>query len=222
MIDGYSQSTIFGPKVGLAAGFQSWQATRSQPLLSYHADLFLEGADQDAPSVFYGQIGIHTRGSRERVFIPVGSNGFQELVQPIRFSNASLQLGAKKRINASDNKRPYYSFGLRLEYTLGDNFSDFEQFAGFLPLNTFVNKWNYGASLAFGYEFPFSEFVGGIIEASVNPDLSFQYDQQQSFTIISPVTGRNENLPAQRIRNVTFELTVGFRFLHKVIYLDDY
>lgn len=217
-----SQSTIFGPKVGLAAGFQSWRNTRSQPLLSYHADLYIEGADEDAPAVFYGQLGLHSRGSKERVFIPIGTTASQEVKQAIRFNNASLQVGAKKRINSSGKKRPYYSFGLRLEYTVSENFADFEQYAGFLPLNTFVNKWNYGATLSAGYEFPFSEFVGGLVEVSVNPDLSNQYDQQQSFTIISPVNGQNVSLPAQKIRNVTFELTVGFRFLHKVIYIDDY
>ncbi len=217
-----SQSTIFGPKVGLAAGFQSWRNTRSQPLLSYHADLYIEGADKDAPAVFYGQLGLHSRGSKERVFIPIGTTSSREVNQAIRFNNASLQVGAKKRISSTGKKRPYYAFGLRVEYTLGENFADFEEFAGFLPLNTFVNKFNYGATLSVGYEFPFSEFVGGLIEASVNPDLSNQYDQPQSFTIISPVNGQNVSLPAQTVRNVTFELTVGFRFLHKVIYIDDY
>ena len=94
-------------------------------------------------------------------------------------------------------------------------------FAGYLPVETFINKWNYGGTLAFGYEFPFSEFVGGLIEFSVSPDLSAQYNQQQDISFSSPVSGQNVTLRKQQIRNVSFELTMGFRFLHKVVYLDN-
>lgn len=218
---GNSQSSIFGPKGGLTLGVQSWDGFQRQPILSYHGALFIEGYKEESLSSLFAQIGLHNRGSSERVFFLNGSSA-QAIRQNFKFSNAALLLGAKRRFSTSGKSRPYYSFGVRLEYTLGTNLDETAEFAGYFPIEGFVNKFNYGASVSFGYEFPFSEFVGGLIEATVSPDFSHQYQQPGGISVISPITGQAIALREQQIRNITFELTVGFRFLHKVIYLDDY
>ena len=217
---GISQSKIFGPKGGMSMTFQSWAGTQSQPLFSPHGALYIEGYEEGSQTSLFAQIGYHTRGSSERVFYQSGVN-FRSEDQAIRFKNIAAIFGAKRRIKDTNGPVPYYSFGVRLEHTIGDNFNDFTDFAGYLPVETFINKWNYGGTLAFGYEFPFSEFVGGLIEASVSPDLSAQYNQEQDISFSSPVSGESVTLRRQKVRNVTFELTFGFRFLHKVVYIDD-
>ena len=217
--DTIGQSKIFGPKGGLTIGFQSWDGFQRDALVSYHGALYFEGYKEGAPTSFYGQLGLHTRGSSERAFFITGPTA-QEFRQKFRFDNLAAVLGVKKRLKEDVDNKPYFAFGMRLEYTLGTNLDESSEFAGYFPIEGFVNKWNYGATASFGYEFPFSEFVGGLIEASIHPDLSFQYQQPGGIGVISPINGQSIVLREQQIRNITFELTVGFRFLHKVIYLD--
>lgn len=216
----HGQGTVYTPKLGLVLGTQSWNGTQSLPLISYHAGVAFEGYKEDAKNSFYGSLGVHNRGSNERIFVRLGSQTGEVFRQNIQLTNVSLQGGVKNRLSTEGSKLPYYSFGVRLEYTLANNFKSFEQYVGFLPFESFINKYNYGATLAFGYEFPISELVGGVIEASVNPDLSFQYNQAQAVSITSPVNGQAIRVPAQQIRNVTFELTFGLRLTNKVIYID--
>ncbi len=214
------QGTVFIPKVGLVGGVSNFSNFQSLPLISYHASLAFEGYEEGAKNSFFGQIGIHNRGSNVRVLAPIGINSAIDRRQNIMLSNISGQVGLKNRISSNNERRPYYSFGIRLEYTLSNNFESFEELAGFLPLEPFINKWNYGASLAFGYEFEFSELFGGIVEASLHPDLSFQYNQQQSITINAPINGQAVVLPRRQVRNVTFELSFGLRLINKVVYIN--
>ncbi len=69
-------------------------------------------------------------------------------------------------------------------------------------------------------EFSFSEFIGASLEFTVNPDFSLQYRQPAIPNVRDPWSGQNTTIPERRIRNMTFELTAGFRFLRKVQYLD--
>jgi len=214
------QGTVFIPKVGLVAGVSNFSNFQSLPLISYHASLAFEGYEEGAKNSFFGQIGIHNRGSNVRVVAPLGISRTVDRRQNISLSNISGQVGLKNRISSGNSKRPYYSFGIRGEYTLSNNFESFEELAGFLPLEPFINKWNYGATLAFGYEFEFSELFGGIVEASLNPDLSFQYNQQESITIVAPISGQTVNLPRRQVRNVSFEISFGLRLINKVVYIN--
>ncbi len=214
------QSTIFGPKGGLTIGLQAWDGIQRQPLFSYHGALYIEGYKEEASTALFAQVGLHSRGSSERIFFINGSSATARR-QSFQFNNASATFGAKKRINTTGSSHPYYSFGVRLEYTLSTNLDESSEYAGYFPVEVYVNKWNYGATFSFGYEFPFSEFVGGMVEASISPDLSHQYQQPGGIGVISPITGRGVILREQQIRNITFELSVGFRFLHKVVYLEN-
>jgi len=219
------QSFMWGPKGGLTLGGQTWNGIDMQPLIAYHGAIMMESYQEDSPNSFFGQVGYHKRGSSQRVtFFNPGGNPTSRSRQSFEFNNIAAIIGAKRRINTDSDRQTYYSFGMRVEYTLGTNLSQFEgsQFAAYFPLDPFVNKFNYGATVGFGYEFPFSDLVGGYVEATLNPDLSRQYEQPAIPNVIDPFTGRGITIREQTIRNITFEVTVGFRFLRKVIYLDDY
>lgn len=219
----FGQSKIFGPKGGLTVGIQSWDRVQRQPLFSYHGSFFVESYKEESPSAIFGQIGIHNRGSSERIFFTnQGGTTATRVSESFRFQNVAAIFGLKQRLDADAKKVPYYSIGARVEYTMSTNLEGNEIYAGYFPVDAFVNKFNYGASFAFGYEFPFSEFVGGLIEASVHPDFSLQYEQLGNIPVLNPFTGQTANFRQQSIRNITFEVTFGFRFLHKVIYIDDY
>lgn len=214
-----SQSFYFGPKGGLVFGLQNWNGIDRDPLLSYHADLFLESFRPNSTNSLFAQIGLHNRGSSEDVLFFGGGNNFYRQRQNFQFKNLSAQFGAKKFLKEEGN-RAYYTFAIRLEYTLANNLSQYEQYAGYFPLEAFINKFNYGATVAFGYDIPLSNLSGFFVEASIHPDLSKQYEQPAGIGVISPITGRGITLQQETIRNISFELTVGFRFLRKVIYLD--
>lgn len=220
-----AQSFIWGPKGGLTLGMQTWNNVDRSVLIGYHGALYMESAEEGSLGSFFGQIGYHTRGSSQLVSFTNGGGVISSRSrQTFQFNNASLQIGAKKKLDKPGANKPYYGFALRLEYTASTNLSQYEnaQSVGYFPLDPFVNKFNYGVSVNFGYEFPFSSLVGGFVEATFSPDLSKQYAQPAIPNVFDPLTRQNRTLPQQTIRNLSFELTVGFRFLRKVIYLDDY
>jgi len=79
---------------------------------------------------------------------------------------------------------------------------------------------NYGATVGGGWEFEFSELIGGLIEFTINPDLSNQYEQQAIPNVIDPFTNQPITLRERRVRNLTFEVKFGLRFMRKVEYID--
>lgn len=230
-----AQSYAFGVKGGLTAANQRFNGGGSYNnglLFKYHSALFIENAPEDATSVLYAQVGYHTRGHARRYQRGVAFNyqsgqlqevpGFKE---QFVFNNLGLSVGVKRR-GVLNNERAYYAVGLRGEYTLSTNLPDGANLPGiyslYYPTKDFVRKINYGLSLSGGYEIPFSDLIGSFLEFSIHPDVSRQYFQP-------PITINSTNLltgeqigtiPEQSIRNLTFELTLGFRFLRKVVYTD--
>lgn len=220
-----AQSFIWGPKGGLTLGMQTWNNVDRNVLLGYHGALYMESADEGSLGSFYGQVGYHTRGSSQLVsFVNGGGVISSRNRQTFQFNNVALQIGAKKKLDRPGPNKPYYGFGLRVEYTASTNLSQYQnaQAVGYFPLDPFVNKFNYGASVNFGYEFPFSQLIGGFVEATFSPDFSKQYAQPPIPNVFDPIIRQTRTLPQQSIRNLSFEISVGFRFLRKVIYLDDY
>ena len=215
-----AQSFVFGPKGGLTLGNQTWNGFDRAVLFTYHGGLFIESYREDVTSSFMGYLGYNKRGSAERVTFVSQAGGTSVSSQKFEFNNVSLMLGAKNRFGSGDINRPYYMIGVRLEYTLNTNLDQYEIYGGYFPLEPFVNKFNYGAIAGIGYEYQFSEFVGGFIEASVSPDISKQYEQPELFNVISPITGRARNVSAQTIRNITFEVSIGLRLLRKIEFID--
>jgi len=226
-----AQTYAFGVKGGLTAGFQKWDNFERDPLFSYHGIVFIESAPEENLFALFAQAGFHERGSASR---PRGnlffydSNGqarpYTGSTQKFIFRNISLAVGAKKKFDLG-NKFAYYMMGIRGEYTIDTNLEEYESYIqrGYFlyPFEGSVRKINYGPIVGGGFEFPFTELIGGIVEFTVNPDLSQQYFSPPfPNPVTNPVTGNPITIGERKIMNTSFEITVGFRFLRKVVYID--
>ncbi len=224
----FAQSTAFGLKGGLTMGIQNWNGFDQDPLIKYHGIAFVESADETAQFAVFAQAGYHLKGSaiRNRNFLnPTTGNFFRPAAQPFIFKNASLTLGGKRKYDLSNSAKAYYLFGLRGDYTIDTNLDEYEDLNElngglFYPIDFYVRKWNYGVTLGGGLEVAFGELVGAVLEFTVNPDFSLQYRQPSIPNVRDPYTGQNRTISERTIRNITFEVTAGFRFLRKVEYID--
>jgi hypothetical protein len=227
-----AQGYAFGLKGGLAIGQQKWNTGGSSSnnlLFKYQGSAFIESVSQSdkGQSVLFAEAGYHSRGSAFRYRSGIGYDvtGAQVKIDGFKeefiFKNVGLIIGAKRR-GVLGRDKAFYTVGLRGEYTVGTNLESASRnllFVSSYPQKEFVRKFQYGLSLSGGYEFPFSELVGAFVEFSVHPDLSLQYFRP-SFFAFDPYQRQNITIPEQAIRNVSFELSVGFRFLRKVEYVD--
>ncbi len=213
------QSFYFGPKAGLTVASQKWDTGggNRNPLLSIHGDVFMETVDTEGKGSFFGQLGFHTRGSS---ITYLNTLNFDQITDGYKFNNLVLNVGVKKRFKTEKKPTYYYGIGLRGEYTLFTNLSEFQNRSNpaFYPIDEFVRPFVYGISLLGGIEYKVSEFVQPFIEFSINPDLAAQYNQFQDFQVVHPYTGQLVTVRAKEIRNVSFEITVGVKFLRKVVY----
>ena len=64
---------------------------------------------------------------------------------------------------------------------------------------------------------PVSEFISAVFEFTVNPDFALQY-RQGSFSGSVNINGTPQlrTFRERNITNLTLELSVGLRFLHKI------
>ena len=224
-----AQGFYFGVKGGPSLGIQQWNGIDQDPLIAYHVDAFIESneADAQAFSVF-AQLGYHVKGSAIRnTRFNLNNGGIYNLpTQEFQFRNAVLTLAGKKRLNFRGDFVPFYAFGVRGEYTINTNLSDYEEannvlLSRFFPTDFYVNRFQYGIYLSGGLEFALSELVGGAVELSLNPDFSRQYFQPALGNITDPFRpGQNRTVPERSIRNVTIELSVALRLLNRVEYID--
>lgn len=213
--DIWSQSFYFGPKGGVGLNIQQWNNFQRDPLIVPFGDLFIESYDEGSPSSLYAQLGYHTRGSAIRLLNIIGGS----FANSFKFNNLVLSIGARRLLKTEGTSRPYYLLAIRGEYTLSTNLSDYEQLnSTFYPFDFYVNKFNYGLTAGGGWEFDINELIGGFFEVTVNPDVSFQYNQPPIPNVRNPFTGNLETLRERRIRNLSIEFTVGMRFLRKVEY----
>ncbi|HHB79029.1 MAG TPA: hypothetical protein ENK85_07335 [Saprospiraceae bacterium] len=225
-----AQGAVYTLKGGLSLGMQKWdnQLGRRNPLTSYHIIAAIEELPEDPRFTIFAQAGYHARGTSMRTTL--FSTGGQRFDQDfaIRFNNLALSVGAKKKLNVMGNLTPYYLLGVRGEYTLKTNLAQFQQYNtcyGIYPYDKkeFIKKFNYGAIFGGGFEFPFTDLLGGLIEFTVNPDFSRQYEQPAITGIINTcgsVGNGPTSTPQRSITNLTFEISLGLRFLHKVEYID--
>ena len=179
---GFSQSFWFGAKGGAAMNFQSWGdgsfsgSVNRDPLFSLNGDIFIESYDEYKKGTLYAQVGFHTRGSSFRFFS--FNNTFTEQ-QGFKFRNIVAEVGAKKTLNLGKELEPYFILGIRGEYTIGTNLDDYINFGSlYYPVSEFVRKFNYGVTAGGGFEMKMSELSNVFVEFSLQPDLSFQYEQQ--------------------------------------------
>jgi hypothetical protein len=220
---GISQSFWFGAKGGLAMNNQSWGSGGTglsfgrDPLFTFNGDLFLESYDEDKKGALYAQLGYHTRGSALRFFS--FNNSFNSL-NKYKFNNLVLELGAKKAISIGRDIDSYFILGVRGEYTLSDNLNSFTSFNEIVN-SEYTRKFNYGVTMGGGFEMVMSELSNVFLEFSIQPDLSFQYEQFPIDNIPSPwFPNERINLPLTQVRNLSIEAKVGVKFLRKVEYID--
>jgi len=223
-----AQSYAFGVKGGLTTSFQKWNNYDRDALFAYHGIAFIESAPEDNAFAVFAQAGYHVKGSAIRnrnFFNPISGDITRPPTTKFLFKNISLTLGGKQKYDLGTNNKMYYLFGFRGDYTIGTNFDQYESINQafntlFYPDDAFVRKWNYGATLGGGIELPLSDYVAAVIEFTVNPDFSRQYFQVPIENVFDPYTGQSRTLRETEIRNTTFEISVGFRFLHEIEYID--
>jgi hypothetical protein len=217
---GNTQSYYFGPKIGPSIGLQQWNSFERDPLFAYHGAFFIESyGGEESTSSLFAQLGYHIRGSS----IFDRFNSFAGTRNKFEFRNVALQLGAKMKIPGFGNKKAYYLFAVRFEYTVNTNLVAFEPQNAIWPIYPFevyVNKLNYGVNIGGGWEFPADKFFIPFIEINISPDLSLQYEQPPLGNFTNPNTGQNFNLPDRSIRNLTFEISVGIKFFREIKYID--
>jgi len=225
---GNSQSYAFGVKGGVVTSFQKWNNYDRDPLFAFHGIAFIETAPEDNKFALLAQLGYHQKGSairNQNFFNPINGQIVRPPTTKFIFNNLSLTLGGKQKYDWGANNKMYYLFGFRGDYTIDTNFDQYASINAafntlFYPDDAFVRKWNYGATIGGGFEFPISDYIATVIEFTINPDFSRQYFQQPIENVLDPYTGQNRTLRETEIRNTTFEITVGFRFLHEIEYID--
>lgn len=222
-----AQTFAWGVKGGLLVGLQKWESLQRDPLLKYQGSLFIESVPEGNEFSLFAQGGLHLKGSaiRNQRFFDLSGNEYNPPTTEFIFRNASVVLGAKQKFDFRETGKKFYSFGVRADYTISTNLDDFQNnllaAPGVFPVNAFVRKFNYGVSVGGGLEFPFTDLVGMIVDLSINPDLSFQYQQPPIGNVQSPFNpSQLITIPERKIVNVSVELSVGFRFLRVVEYID--
>jgi len=217
------QGYWFGVKGGLAMNNQSWGSGTSNfginrsALFTLNGDIFTETLDEDKKGALYAQLGFHTRGSALRYY-----SNFYDFNTNVKykFQNIVLELGAKKSLEISEKLSTYFILGIRGEYTVGNNLGSVTSF-GELVSPDYIRKFNYGVTFGGGFEQVVSELSNIFVEFSIQPDLSFQYEQFPIENIRNPwVPNERINLPLTQVRNLSIEAKVGIKFLRKVIYID--
>ena len=223
----YGQGFAWGVKGGLLLGMQKWESLNRDPLIKYQGSLFIESLPEGNEFSMYAQGGLHLKGSaiRNQRFVDLSGNVYDPPTTEFIFRNLSVVLGARQKFDFGLNGKKYYSFGIRGDYTLSTNLDEYQDITlvspGAYPVDAFVRKFNYGVSVGGGLEFPFSELVGAVVDLTINPDVSFQYRQPPIGNIPSPYNpSQIITVPERKIVNVTVELSVGFRFLRKIEYID--
>jgi hypothetical protein len=221
----------FGLKGGATLSDQQWTNFERDPLLAAHAIAFVETLPEQGKFSLFAQLGYHVKGSSllpRTFFNPAFNEYFRSSSQSFRFYNLSLVLGAKQRFAQKNKLGLYYLFGPRLDYTFDTNLDQYTQFNNQFPQyaiypfddKQFIREFNYGFTAGGGMELPLSEMIGLMLEFTVNPDFSFQYQQPPIPNVLDTFTNQTVTIPERRIRNLTFEVTAGFRFWRKIEYID--
>ncbi len=230
-----AQSFFFGFKGGMTIGIQEWgRSFQRDPLFRYHVIGFLESLEPDDKYALFAQLGYHVKGSAIRTYGTTGRLPDGTIIDiparetPFEFHNISLSLGAKQKFSIGTGTKVFYLLGIRGDYTADTNLrpTDLETYSVYstiYPFEEYVNKFMFGAIAGGGLQWMFSEFVGGVLEFTVNPDFTRQYNQPEIPNVINPNPNFGSNtitIPERQISNVTFEITLGLRFLRKVVYID--
>lgn len=211
-----AQNMAFGIKGGPTLGTQKWNNSQgNDPLFAYHFMAFVETDDEGSNGSLFAETGYHVKGRAFRLRSTVNPNtgiAYDAQTLKLKFNNVSLLLGARNRFPVG-NTTGFYSIALRGEYNVSH---DLQLYRGY---EDGIQKFVYGLSLGGGFDFPFSELVGGVLDFRVSPDISRQIFIPAS-RFNNPFTGTQETFREQSVKNIALEISLGIRFLRKVIYVD--
>ena len=223
---------LWGARGGISLGSQDWSNIETELGLGFHGDLFLESIPARGTFSLWGSLGYHQRGSRiaRRRAITFQGNGVVLPADNFVFNNVVLAIGGKQIVAPLGLADAYYLIGVRAEYNVSTNLGEYDVLSstqGLLyrnayPLNSyeFINRFTYGVTVGGGAITPITDRIGGFIEISAQPDLSFQYNQGPINNVVDPFNGGNTTLGERAIRNFTIEVSIGLRFLRKWRYID--
>jgi hypothetical protein len=233
--NGNAQGFAWGIKGGPTLGQQKWDNSLDRKILfKYHGVLYIESLDETSQSFsLFASVGYHVKGSAVRYYYTTTQGGYGgKFKREFKFQNLSLTVGGKKKQPFGPNLTSYYLIGIRGEYSFKNNLNAIRDAAYdcerlYLPYDNAgsVKKIIGGATLGAGLEFHFSELVGGIIEVTLQPDFTRQYYQPPQSNLINTCSWNNQpgtsvSVAEREIRNSAIEISVGFRFLRKVEYVD--
>ncbi len=208
-----AQGFVWGPKGGLSLAQQSTKGYQRDILTAWHGDMYIESLSEEDKYALFASIGYHQRGSAFRTQSFIGQNGSRIPARTRKsvYDNAVLQLGGKQKFYLGPWSKWYFGVALRGEYNLSVELAP-EVYPS--TLEDRVTKFVYGVTANIGVEHMFTDLVGVLLEFNVMPDFS-----DQLIIPAQPAFGNpNRIIPENRVRNVTYEITLGFRFLRKVIY----
>lgn len=220
---------LFGVKGGLTVGTQNWGSFEREPLIGYHGDLFIESLPELGQFSLWAQLGYHQRGSslQRQIGATITGQVFQTPAQSFIFENIVLGLGGKQVFAYLGAADAYWLLGLRAEYNIDTNLDEFDRISDFaqrrfFPFESydFINRFVFGVSVGAGISFPIGEGADVLLELNIQPDFTLQYNQPEIGNVINPFTTVPTTIPARQIRNISIELSAGFRFRRRVIYID--
>jgi hypothetical protein len=229
ILDAQEMSSGFqwGVKGGGTVATQRWGQWNTQPLFRYHGVVFIESAGS-SKSALYTSLGYHARGSAFRNLFytdPFTGQLRRGGSRPFIFHNVALVAGAKSKREQSEGLSYYYALGMRGEVTVKTNLDRIDLnnpqqsfLSAYVPIDNNVRRFNFGFDIAGGVEKKFTEFTTGFLELTISPDFSRQYIQFPIAGVTDPFTRQPITVPGQSIRNFTIELSLGVRFMRKVIY----
>lgn len=185
---------------------QTWNGFDKDPLITWHADLYYENVPDVKKAAFFIEGGYHIRGYsyRNARFVNDVGEVIDSRIFRNRCHNISVMMGGKKYISTSGITKFYYGLGIRGELTVK---SDFQLYQGY---EEFVRKVNAGVTLSGGWQFPIFKDIQGVFELRVSPDFTKQI-YAPPVTISNPITGMLQTFQEQNVRNVSFEVALGFR-----------
>jgi hypothetical protein len=116
--------------------------------------------------------------------------------------------GAKQIYDLKENMDAFVKLGVRLEYTITENFEIFEQYT------EAIQPFNYGITLGGGFHFgPKDSRLQFILDGQVSPDFSQQLFAPQA-NIWNRFTQQYQTFPEQKVSNLSFEISLGVRWLN--------
>lgn len=209
-----AQDNAYGVMGGLTVGMQKWNGFERDPLLSWNGRVFYESLINDKLSVI-GEFGLHNRGSGilAQYLVP-GTTGITTNYSKIVIRNLSFLGAAKQMYDVKENMEAYVKLGLRLEYTVADTFEIYSQFS------EAIQPFNYGVTLGGGLHFgPKDGPLQFVLDAQISPDFSQQI-YAPAGQIYNRYTQQYQGFAEQKVTNISFEITLGIRFVNKYYYED--